>query len=257
MDDKNFMVESDTQPIDKPVIITAIEKEDVQTFLYNYFFVNDIPKGISYDISKDSLINELYIDRDKIVRCYRNNKTFNIENHYEKTKFGEIVSYITKNNLIIGNIKCECHQIFDLVDFISSLPQYSLAYEINKFNITPKYKIGDSISYIEMPFDSYLNTKGRIMFETLTGLSYEDKEKYIKNFIKSNALEQNSIITGVKLFVDKICDFSTKYVFTYSVDRNCNFVYEEYIWLNGDEIGHKKALEKCIDKIFNNFSNNS
>ena len=33
MDDKNFMVESDTQPIDKPVIITAIEKEDVQTFL--------------------------------------------------------------------------------------------------------------------------------------------------------------------------------------------------------------------------------
>ena len=47
MDDKNFMVESDTQPIDKPVIITAIEKEDVQTFLYNYFFVNDIPEGIS------------------------------------------------------------------------------------------------------------------------------------------------------------------------------------------------------------------
>lgn len=29
MDDKNFMVETDTQPIDKPVIITAIEKEDV------------------------------------------------------------------------------------------------------------------------------------------------------------------------------------------------------------------------------------
>lgn len=90
MDDKNFMVESDTQPIDKPVIITAIEKEDVQTFLYNYFFVNDIPEGISYDISKDSLINELYIDRDKIVRCYRNNKTFNIENHYEKTNLEKL-----------------------------------------------------------------------------------------------------------------------------------------------------------------------
>ena len=32
MDDKNFMVESDTQPIDKPVIITAIEKKMSKPF---------------------------------------------------------------------------------------------------------------------------------------------------------------------------------------------------------------------------------
>ena len=33
-------------------IITFVSRENVKTFLFNYFFVNDIPDGIEYEINE-------------------------------------------------------------------------------------------------------------------------------------------------------------------------------------------------------------
>ena len=207
------------------------------------------------------LSEELYIDKDKIVRCYRNEKIFDVTKHYENTNLGTIISYTTKNKFILGKIKCECHQIFDLIDFISSLPTFDLSFVIKKFNLKPKFNIGDKVYFIKtnatsLDFYHCNNNEEEVLSKTLTGLSYSEKEKYIKNFFKSNSFEDESVISGLQLCIlnDEKYHFNKQYKFAYLLSNLFEKIYEDFACLNNDIEGKAKVMDNYINKLIEKYN---